>query len=240
VILGLILPLCPNMWVAFSLLEVGATVLLFLWVIFVAVFLTRRLYDWMVRRGIQHNVAVYYNRKVIHIFTGGLVASLVPCIFETPLFPLAMASFLAVFLYIPRKTGRLMYWFQVEENAYEVSFCLMWGFVVTLGWLVSGGNFWFGVLPVLFMSVGDAMTGIVRNTLYKRRTKSWWGNLAMAAFSVPVGAAVLGVAGALAGTISSIVEHFESNPIDDNITVPLSAFLILILAKFFVPWLLTI
>jgi dolichol kinase len=194
----------------------------------------------MVGRGVQHNVAVYYNRKVIHIFTGGLVASLVPCIFETPLFPLAMASFLAVFLYIPRKTGRLMYWFQVEENAYEVSFCLMWGFVVTLGWLVSGGNFWFGVLPVLFMSVGDAMTGIVRNTLYKRRTKSWWGNLAMAAFSVPVGAAVLGVAGALAGTISSIVEHFESNPIDDNITVSLSAFLILILAKFFVPWLLTI
>jgi len=116
----------------------------------------------------------------------------------------------------------------------------MWGFVLALGWLASGGNFWFGVLPVLFMSVGDAVTGIVRNILYKRRTKSWWGNLAMAVFSVPVGAAVLGVVGALAGAISSIVEHFESNPVDDNITVPLSAFLVLVLAKFSAPWLLSI
>ncbi len=194
----------------------------------------------MVERGVQHNVAVYYNRKVIHILTGGLVASIVPCVFETPLFPLAMASLLAAFLYIPHRVGRLMHWFQVEENAYEVSFCVMWGFVLALGWLASGGNFWFGVLPVLFMSVGDAVTGIVRNILYKRRTKSWWGNLAMAVFSVPVGAAVLGVVGALAGAISSIVEHFESNPVDDNITVPLSAFLVLVLAKFSAPWLLSI
>jgi len=99
------------MWVAFSSLEVVATVLLFIWVIFVAVFLTRRLHDWMVERGVQHNVAVYYNRKVIHILTGGLVASIVPCVFETPLFPLAMASLLAAFLYIPHRVGRLMRWF---------------------------------------------------------------------------------------------------------------------------------
>lgn len=132
-----------------------------------------------------------------------------------------------------------MYWFQVRENAYEVSFCVMWGVIITLGWLVSGGNFWFGVLPVLFMSVGDALTGIVRNTIYKRRTKAWVGNLAMAAFSIPVGAVVLGLAGALAGAVASFVEHFESNPIDDNVTVPLFAFLILAVVKLYVPWLLS-
>jgi len=212
--------------------EVAATMLLFVWVIFVAEVLTRKFYVWMVKRDLQGNVAVYYNRKVIHILTGGLVASIVPFVFKTPFFPLTMACLLAVFLYIPHRKGKLMYWFQVEENAYEVSFCIMWGIVIALGWLISGGNFWLGVLPVLFMSVGDAITGIVRNIIYKRRTKSWWGNLAMATFSIPLGAAVLGLAGAIAGAIASFIEHFESNPIDDNITVPLSAFLILILGKF--------
>jgi len=224
--------------IAVSMLEVVATLLLFVWVIFVAEILTRRLYAWMAKRNVQHNVAVYYNRKVIHILTGGLVAFLVPFTFETPFLPLTMACLLAVFLYIPHRRGKIMYWFQVEENAYEVSFCIMWGTIIALGRLISG-NLWLGVLPVLFMSVGDAVTGMVRNAIYKRRTKSWWGNLAMAVFSIPVGAAVLGLAGAIAGASSSLIEHFESNPIDDNVTVPLLSFLILVVAWFYAPWLLS-
>ncbi|MCS7114532.1 MAG: dolichol kinase [Nitrososphaerota archaeon] len=215
------------------------TILLFVWVVFVAEFLTRKLHGYMVRRGIPHNVAVYYNRKVIHVLTGGVVALVVPFVFKTPLLPFTMAMFLAFFLYIPHRKGRLMGWFQVEENSYEVSFCIMWGVMIALGWIVSGANFWFGVLPAIFMSVGDAVTGMVRNMLYRRRTKSWWGNLAMASFSIPVGA-ILGAAGMLAGTAASIVEHFEANPIDDNVTVPLASFIILIIAKFYAPWLLTL
>jgi phytol kinase len=215
------------------------TAVLFVWVIFVAEFLTKKFYGYLIGRGFQHYVAVYYNRKIIHILTGGVVAVLVPFIFETPIFPFAMAMLLAVFLYVPHRRGKLMYWFQTEENAYEVSFCIMWGAVIALGWFISGGeNFWFGVLPVIFMSVGDAITGIVRNILYKRRTKSWWGNLAMASFSIPAGT-VLGGAGIIAGAVASFIEHFESNPIDDNVTVPLSSFLILVLAKVFTPWLLS-
>ncbi|MEM3641074.1 MAG: dolichol kinase [Candidatus Bathyarchaeia archaeon] len=217
--------------------EVAATLLLFAWVIFVAEVLTRKLYDYMTGLGVQYYVVVYYNRKIIHILTGGVVAFLVPFMFKTPVFPFTMAMLLAIFLYIPHKRGKLMYWFQTEENAYEVSFCVMWGAIITFGWIISGGNFWFGILPVIFMSIGDAITGIVRNILYKRRTKSWWGNLAMASFSIPMGT-VLGVAGMMAGTVASLIEHFESNPIDDNITVPLSSFTILILAKFYAPWLL--
>jgi len=115
----------------------------------------------------------------------------------------------------------------------------MWGVILTLGWLISGGNFWFGVLPVLFMSFGDAVTGIVRNMLYKRRTKSWWGNLVMALFTIPAGS-VLGLAGIAAGAVASLIEHFEFNPIDDNVTIPLSSFLILALARLYAPWMLTL
>jgi len=218
--------------------EVAETALLFIWVMAVALLITKRFYSYMRGRGVEHYVAVYYNRKVIHILAGGVVAIVVPFIFKTALLPLVMACFLAIFLYIPHRIGRIMQWFQTEENMYEVSFAAMWGIVLCLGWFASGGDFWFGVLPILFMAVGDSLTGIVRNLLYKRRTKSWKGNIAMAMFSIPVGA-TLGVAGVLAGACASFVEHFEFKPIDDNITVPLVSFSILIVAKYYAPWLLT-
>jgi phytol kinase len=221
-----------------SVEESAATALLFGWVIFVATILTRGLYKWMKNRGIEHSVAVYYNRKTIHILTGGLVAAVVPFVFKTPFFPFVMAMLLAIFIYTPHRIGKIMYWFQTEENTYEVSFCIMWGVIITLGWLFSGGDFLFGTLPVIFMSFGDAVTGIVRNFMFRKRTKSWWGNLVMALFSVFVGT-VLGFAGVLAGAAASLVEHFEFPPIDDNVTVPLVSFLILIVAKFYAPWLLT-
>jgi len=212
--------------------------LLFVWVIFVATVLTRKLYGYMKNRGLEHTVAVYYNRKVIHMLTGGICAIIVPFVFKTAFLPFVMGLFLAILIYVPHKNGKLMHWFQTEDNICEVSFAVMWGAVIALGWMFSGGNFWFGTLPVLFMSVGDAVTGIVRNAFYKKRTKSWWGNLAMASFSIVAGA-VLGVAGILAGATASLVEHFEFKPIDDNIIVPVVSFLVLLLAKFFAPWLLT-
>ena len=217
--------------------ELVAMVILFVWVMLVATILTRRLYSWMRRRGFEHYVAVYYNRKVIHMLAGGICAIAVPFVFSTPLLPFAIATFLAIFTYTPHKIEKLMYWFQTEDNMYEVTFAIMWGIIITLGWLLSG-DFLIGVLPVLFMSVGDAITGLVRNCLYKKRTKSWWGNLAMAVFSLSIGT-VLGIAGIIAGGVASIVEHFEFYPFDDNITVPLVSFLILVLAESYAPWLLT-
>ncbi|MBS7639498.1 MAG: dolichol kinase [Candidatus Bathyarchaeia archaeon] len=215
--------------------ELLAASILLSWVIFVVAVLTKRLYDFMRRWGLEHNVAVYYNRKIIHVLTGGLCALLVPIFFESFILPLAISLLLSAILLFCHRGNRLMYWFQTEDNAYEVSFCIMWGLILTLGWLISGGNFWIGVLPILFMSIGDAITGIVRNMIYKRRTKSWWGNLAMALFSMVVGS-IVGQAGILAGAVASIVEHFEFKPIDDNVLVPATSFIILLLAKVLAPW----
>lgn len=220
-----------------SLFEIEVTALLFVWVIFVVAILTRSLYYWMLKRGVENNVAVYFNRKVVHIFAGGICAAVVPFVFETPILPLVFAMFLAILTYVPHKLGKILFWFQTEENMYEVTFAIMWGLIIALGWFLSKGNFWFGILPVLFMAVGDALTGIVRNVIYRRRTKSWWGNLTMALFAIPLGA-MLGFAGILAGAVASVIEHFEFYPIDDNATVPSISFLILLLAKFYAPSLL--
>jgi len=211
-----------------SFQEAVATAILFTWILLLIGFLTKKLYVFMIKKNkLQHGVAVYYNRKIIHIFAGGLAAFACPFYFKTPLMPLIFASILAVITYIPHRTGKLLYWFQVPENKYEVHFCIMWGAGLTAGWLLTG-NPWFGVLPIIFMSIGDAVTGLLRNAMFKRRTKSWWGNLAMALTTIPIGAAILGIPGAITASICSFVEHYEFGVIDDNITVPLTALLLLV------------
>lgn len=206
--------------------------IILLWVIFVVQPLTRWTYNVMRNKGITHIKAVYYNRKIIHILAGGLAVFLVPFLFTTPLYPVILAAILAIATYLPHKQKKLMYWFQTEDNMYEVHFCIMWGIVVTLGWLIFK-NWWYGVIPVAFMAFGDGVTGIVRNMLYNKRTKSWIGNLAMAAVTIPLGYIALGNIGAVAGLLASIVEHFEvTNLIDDNITVPLTSFLTILLGSY--------
>ncbi len=215
--------------VSISVTEVVWTIVLFIWVIIVVQPITQAFYRWAKKRGMPENKIVYYNRKIIHMAAGGLVALLVPFFFETPVLPFVLSMVLALLTYIPHRTGKLMYWFQVKDNINEVNFCIMWGVVITLAWLVFGMTkeaYWYGVIPVVFMSFGDAVTGIVRNALYGHRTKSWYGNLAMLAVTVPIGAVAVGLPGAIAGILSSIVEHFEiPGVIDDNITVPLVGFL---------------
>lgn len=217
--------------------EILAASILFVWVLILVSTITKKLYMYMRSKGLEHNVAVYYNRKVIHMLAGGLCAILTPLLFKTPIVPFIFALALALMTYIPHRSGRLMYWFQVEENTYETSFCIMWGAIISIGWILSNGNFLIGILPVLFMSFGDAITGIVRNRLYGRRTKSWWGNIAMALFSIPIGA-ILGLAGVIAGVVASIVEHFEFKFIDDNVSIPLVSLIILLLAEVYAPWML--
>ncbi|MEM2930063.1 MAG: dolichol kinase, partial [Thermoproteota archaeon] len=190
-------------------------------------------YKVMIKK-VPDKVAVYYNRKIIHILAGGLIGYLVPSTFSTPFYPLILSMVLGIFTLIPHLLNRIMYWFQTSDNAYEVHFCLSWGLILTAGWFFTGGNFWFGVIPIMFMALGDAITGLVRNAMFKRRTKSWWGNLAMAIVNTIIGMR-LALPGVVAGLLSSIIEHFEFGPIDDNITVPISAFLILMLFHLFAP-----
>ncbi|NPA84826.1 MAG: dolichol kinase [Crenarchaeota archaeon] len=196
-----------------------------LWVSFVVFVLTKKLYHYMVSRGVPENVAVYYNRKIIHITAGGLVLS-VPYLFQTPLVPLGLTLALTALLLFKRKKGR-MYWFQTDDNDYEVHFTAMTFVMLALGYAL--GNVWYGVLPAAFMAIGDGVTGIIRNYMFRRRTKSWWGNLGMLAVCVAIGS-LAGAPGIAAGVAASIVERYEflNGKIDDNITVPLVSFAVLV------------
>ncbi len=191
--------------------------------------LTKKLYHAMRNRGVPHNVAIYYNRKVIHMAAGGLVAALVPFLFKEFVVPTIMAFVLALMTYIPHRTGKLLYWFQTEENMYEVNFCIAWGVSLAILWVVLG-NPKLAVLPAMLISFGDGITGVVRNKLFGRRTKHWIGNVAMASLSLPLGYVYAGPVGMLAGGLACIAERFEFNPIDDNMLIGLVSTVTLVIA----------
>ncbi|ABL78836.1 conserved hypothetical protein [Thermofilum pendens Hrk 5] len=225
--------------------EVGWTIALFAWVMFVVLVVAKATYNFFVKRS-NERVAIYYARKVIHILAGGLVAAVIAYfpIFSTPVLPFAMAMVLALLTYLPHRTGKLMYWFQDPENIYEVDFCLMWGVFVVLGWFVGrdlklANPFLFPALPLLFMAVGDGVTGIVRNALFKRRVKHWSGNLAMFIVSAAMAVAMgFGVPGVLSAALASLVERWEyigKLRIDDNVSVPTVSFAALYLLTRYVP-----
>ena len=200
--------------------------------VLVIVYMGKVLYSSIRKRGEPHNVAVYYVRKYIHMAAGGVVALLVPALFSSPLLPTIMSFMLGGFLYFVRKYRSPMRWFQTEDNMYEVNFTIGWGASLAVLWILTGDP-WLSVLPALFISFGDAITGIVRNAVFKRRTKHYLGNIAMGAVVLPIGYIYAGPVGLASATVATIAERFESNPIDDNILIAVSSALTIILLSLF-------
>jgi hypothetical protein len=205
-------------------------ILMFLYILAI-VLGTKYTYNWFMKRNMPKNVAVYYNRKIVHIFAAGVVTLLFPIVFTAVTIPLILCALLAIVIYIPHKTGKLLYWFQVKENMYEFNFAIAWGLAIGLSWILFG-NPMYGVIPAAFMSFGDAVTGLVRNAVFKRRTKSWLGNIAMLAVCIPIGWFYAGWAGVVAGVVASIAEHFEFGPIDDNILITVTSLATLLILTY--------
>jgi phytol kinase len=134
------------------------------------VFVTRSAYRLMKKRGFDESVAVYYNRKIVHMATGGFIALLVPFIFESWIYPFATSLALTLITTLPRLRGQTMGFMQTKENWNDSKFSLMWGLSIAILWILFNDPF-LAIIPALFMAFGDAVTGLVRNALYKKRTK---------------------------------------------------------------------
>ncbi len=203
------------------------TGLLLIWNIVVIHYISKWFYDFF--RRYENIPAEYVGRKVVHIFGGGLTAFLVPLFYEGRYEIVAVMSFLlAAYVYFRRRWKR-MYWFQVEDNAYEVNFAIAYGSMILIGFFL--GDIWIGLLPILFMSLGDAVTGLVRAFTQKRRKKSWDGTAAMFAISAVIAFWKLGPYGIVVAAIVSLVEKIPR--IDDNITVPVVAATCVYLKSYF-------
>ena len=206
---------------------------------FGVILLTRKVYDYGVRKHVKKSVIVYYNRKLIHIFAGGVVVLAVPFAFDSPFYPLLAGVLLTFLMLAFHYSGRILYWFQTDDNVSDVSFCLMWGVAIFVLWTIFG-NPWIAVIPPAFIAFGDGITGIVRNFGFKERSKHPVGNIYMACVCIPIGFYFGGLAtkanpslegmavwGIIAAVAASIFERYEFGPIDDNILITIGATLIL-------------
>jgi hypothetical protein len=171
------------------------------------------------------------------MFAGGVVVLLVPFYFASPVMPLLAGIVLTILTYIPHKTGKILYWFQTEDNLNDVNFCLMWALTVFIIWVIVETP-WIAIIPPLFMAFGDGITGVVRNAVFKKRTKNPIGNVFMVLLCIPLGyyfAGMVGIAiwGVIAAIVASIVERYEFGPIDDNILITVSSTIILLIGFFY-------
>lgn len=221
------------------------TIVELIWIIILTIytvsitFLTKKTYDLMVNKGIKKKDAIYYNRKIVHIFAGGVIALIVPIVFSSSIYPLFCGLSITIITYLShkRRRGKMLYWFQTEDNLNDVSFCFMWGITIFVLWEVMGamgntGAPWIAIIPAVFVSFGDGVTGIARNVLFKKRTKHPIGNVFMAAVCIPLGYFLAGfggiaIGGVIAAIVASTMERYEFGPIDDNILITISSSIVL-------------
>ena len=198
-------------------------VALCIYLVIVAV-LTKYAFKIMTNKGLDKEDALYYNRKFVHIFAGGVVALFVP-LYSSEWYPLFAGLLLTALTYISHRHGNSLYWFQTKKDFNDVNFCLMWGISIFVLWNLLD-NPWLAILPATFMAFGDGITGITRNALFKKRFKHPIGNLFMAMVCMLLGYVLGGMGGIplgaiIAGILASIIERYEFGLIDDNILITL-------------------
>jgi hypothetical protein len=215
------------------------------WVIILAVyaitviFLTKIFYDHLIKKRVKKSVAVYYNRKLIHIFAGGVIALMVPFVFKSLWYPLLAGLLITLFTLATHLSNHEFYWFQNKDDLNDVTFCFMWGIAIAFLWFVFD-NPWIAIIPPAFIAFGDGITGIVRNIAFKQRKKHIIGNIYMMGVCIPIGyffAYQVGIAhwGIIAAVVASLFERYEFGPIDDNILITVSSTGILLIGKYFGP-----
>ena len=203
--------------------------------VMVILFATKIPYDMMISRGVEDIRAVYYNRKIVHMMAGGVGSLCVPVLFVDYWYPLVCGILLTIFTYAAHASGTRMFWFQTDQNQNDVKFTLMWWTSITMIWVLVGDP-WLAIVPSLFMAFGDGVTGVVRNAVIKKRSKSPIGNVFMFIVSAPLGYIVAGMGdpsipvwGLISAAIATFVERYEFGPIDDNILITVFATAVLIL-----------
>ena len=175
----------------------------------------------------------YLARKFIHIGAGIIFLS-IPYLYSSPIVPTTLSILFTIFTLAPRMRGRMYEWYQIKGNYGDLYFTLMATIIIPLTWYY---DLWTGILALLLMGWGDAVTGFVRWKVYGGRVKGLWGTIAMIVFSVPTGYLIYGYShiwsngwiGALGGLTASLIE--KTDVIDDNITVPLTSLATIIILK---------
>jgi phytol kinase len=164
---------------------------------------------------------IWVNRKLIHLSVAPAVLSYM-YIFSEPYTFSLFATLFATFLISTHFRSTELGWFQEEGNYGEVFFCLSCAVLGFFLW--SPSTRILAGTAMLFMSIGDSVTGIVRSRFLKKRGKHWSGTVAMVLTCFPIGYIFLGLPGMLLSAVATLAEYQPW--LDDNISVPFATVLI--------------
>jgi dolichol kinase len=164
---------------------------------------------------------IWVNRKLIHLSVTPAVLSYM-YLFKEPYVFFLFGILFAFFLVVPHFRSMEFKWFQKKNNFGEVLFCSSVAVLGLLLWspltrILAG-------TAMLFMAIGDSITGMVRSRFLKKRAKHWSGTLAMVLTCVPIGYLFLGLTGILLATVATLAEYQPW--LDDNISVPFATVLV--------------
>ena len=200
----------------FSLLIAGAALL--------GLYLANLFYD----RGIPQ----YISRKIGHL--GGCVGFLLcPLLFSSFWWPLILTTgFTALLLYarlFKPKTFRGVGGSGRPQALAEIHFPATGIVLIGVCWGIFNQP-WLAIVPLLFMSGGDSITGLIRSKVYNKEMKGLWGSVGMlpvcllfACFFSPYWISAIGAISA------TLIEKFSPTNrfVDDNLLIPLGSALIM-------------
>lgn len=200
-------------------------VILIIGAVLVGLYLANYFYD----KGVEH----YISRKVGH-GVGGMGYLLCAFLFSSPWWPLIISVAFLLLLgggrLIRPETFRGVGGTSRHASIAELHFPVAGTISIAVGW-VWLGNPWLAIVPALFMSWGDLLTGLVRSRVYGREVKGNWGSVAMIAVCLIVAYFFkpywIGVAGAVVATLVERFTPLSHGIWDDNWTIVLSSLLVM-------------
>lgn len=172
-------------------------------IIMLTVFLTRKLKN------------VWVNRKFIHLSSAPAVLAYMYVLNEPYIF-FSFAVFFTLLLLVPHLKSKELNWFQVEHNFGEVFYCVSFGVLSIAFWDL---NRLFAGVVMLFMAIGDSVTGMIRSRFVNERKKHWTGTVGMFFTCLAIGLSTFGFRGFLYALVATVSEYQPW--IDDNLSVPL-------------------
>jgi len=195
--------LCARMFVSPAEIAFDLPLALILFAIIVSVVLiTRKMKN------------VWINRKLIHLSSAPAVLVYM-FVFKEPYLFFFFALAFSLVLLIPHLRSRELEWFQVKDNLGEVFYTMSFAILSIALWETNRS---LAGTAMLFMSVGDSITGMIRSRFVKERRKHWSGSLGMLLTCSAIGAATLGTQGVILSAVATVAEFQPW--IDDNLTVP--------------------
>lgn len=171
------------------------------------------------------------SRKCAHFGAGAVVLPF-PFVFEGILYPVLLPALFLLGLYIGHRT-EVFHGFVRKARIAELGFAFSVLVSMAVAWSIDP---WLATVPVMFMSMGDGSTGLVRWLHHRGQAgfrKYWCGTIAMLAISLPFSFFItpywIGIVGATVATVAEkVCGDISVVKIDDNLTVPLAALVVMV------------